>query len=84
MPWCTKRLSQVPGMVFTIEPMLCEGSASCSVLGSDGWTVVTKDGRRAAQYEHTVVITQDDCEVLTRGSASTLPANQRRWKGYLQ
>jgi len=57
------------GMVFTIEPMLCEGSAACDVLASDGWTVVTRDGKRAAQYEHMVAITADGCEVLTAGNS---------------
>ena len=60
------RLQLVPGMVFTIEPMLVEGSQQCHVLGDD-WTVVTNDGSRAAQYEHMVAITEDGCEVLTAG-----------------
>jgi len=68
-----------PGMVFTIEPMFCERSASCEVLDSDGWTVVTRDGGRAAQYEHTVAITHDGCEVLTKGGAP----QEGQWNGYL-
>ena len=55
------------GMVFTIEPMLVEGSSDCRVL-DDGWTVVTNDGGRAAQYEHMVAITRDGHEVLTAAS----------------
>ena len=61
------KLQLEPGMVFTIEPMVCEGSADCRVLDSDGWTVVTTDGRRSAQYEHMIAITEGGCEVLTSG-----------------
>lgn len=51
-------------MIFTIEPMLTEGMAECDEW-SDNWTVVTKDGGRAAQFEHTVLITDTGVEVLT-------------------
>ena len=54
----------LPGMIFTIEPMLTEGSADCSEW-SDDWTVVTQDGGRAAQFEHTVFITETGVEILT-------------------
>lgn len=57
-------LTLVEGMVFTIEPMLCLGSARTRTL-DDGWTVVTVDGKRSAQFEHTVVVTRRGCEVLT-------------------
>jgi len=53
-----------PGMCFTIEPMLTEGSIRGRVL-ADGWTVVTADGRLSAQFEHTVRVTEDGVEVLT-------------------
>lgn len=53
------------GMVFTIEPMLTEGRADCVEWQSDGWTVVTRDGGRAAQFEHMVAITKDGAEILT-------------------
>lgn len=53
-----------PGMVFTIEPMLCAGSAE-TVTDPDGWTVRTRDGSMSAQFEHTVLITEAGCEVLT-------------------
>ncbi len=53
------------GMVFTIEPMLTEGRADCVEWESDGWTVVTRDGGRAAQFEHMVAITSDGTEILT-------------------
>ena len=53
------------GMILTIEPMLTEGSHN--VRGwADGWTVVTADGRRSAQFEHTIVVTRDGAEILTR------------------
>ena len=51
-------------MIFTIEPMITEGSAACAEW-SDGWTVVTQDGGRSAQFEHTVLITEDGVDVLT-------------------
>ena len=54
-----------PGMFFTIEPMASEGTARTRTLG-DGWTVVTADGRLSAQYEHTVGVNDDACEIFTR------------------
>jgi methionyl aminopeptidase len=53
------------GMAFTIEPMINLGGAEVRVL-DDGWTVVTVDGRLSAQFEHTVLVTRDGCEILTR------------------
>lgn len=53
-----------PGMVFTIEPMINEGTWEVKVLG-DGWRAVTKDGKLSAQYEHMVAVTEDGVEVLT-------------------
>lgn len=52
------------GMTFTIEPMLNEGKSTVVVL-DDGWTVVTKDKKFSAQYEHTVLITKSGYEILT-------------------
>lgn len=54
-----------PGMTFTIEPVLSHGNENTVVL-DDGWTVVTEDGSRAAQVEHTVLVTKDGYEVLTK------------------
>lgn len=54
----------LPGMIFTIEPMITEGIAEC-IEWSDQWTVVTEDGGRTAQFEHTVLITETGVEVLT-------------------
>jgi methionyl aminopeptidase len=53
-----------PGMTFTIEPMLTLGSIDYD-LWPDGWTAVTKDRRRTAQFEHTLVVTGDGAEILT-------------------
>lgn len=53
------------GMAFTIEPMVNLGSAAVRLL-EDGWTVVTADGALSAQFEHTVLVTEVGCEVLTR------------------
>jgi methionyl aminopeptidase len=54
-----------PGMVFTIEPMINEGTHKWRML-DDGWTVVTADGRLSAQYEHTIAITPNGPEILTK------------------
>jgi methionyl aminopeptidase len=54
-----------PGMTFTIEPMLNLGTPEW-VMWDDGWTVVTKDGRRSAQFEHTVLVTETGAEILTQ------------------
>jgi methionyl aminopeptidase len=54
-----------PGMTFTIEPMINEGTRHTRLL-PDGWTVVTKDRKLSAQWEHTVAVTEDGVEILTR------------------
>jgi methionyl aminopeptidase len=54
----------LPGMTFTIEPMLNLGTHEW-VMWDDGWTVVTADGRRSAQFEHTLLVTAEGAEVLT-------------------
>ena len=52
------------GMIFTIEPMINEGKYHTKILG-DGWTAVTKDKKLSAQFEHTVGIKDDGCEIFT-------------------
>jgi methionyl aminopeptidase len=52
------------GMVFALEPMVNEGTYEVRVL-SDGWTVVTADGKRSAHFEHTIAITEDGAEILS-------------------
>jgi methionyl aminopeptidase len=54
----------LPGMTFTIEPMLNLGTHEWE-MWDDGWTVVTRDRRRSAQFEHTLVVTNSGAEVLT-------------------
>jgi methionyl aminopeptidase len=53
-----------PGMVFTIEPMINEGTYEHLLL-ADGWTAITKDRKLSAQFEHTIAITEDGVEILT-------------------
>ena len=53
------------GMIFTIEPMINLGNYETKVL-NDGWTAVTKDKSLSAQFEHTVGITKDGCEIFTQ------------------
>jgi methionyl aminopeptidase len=57
----------VPGMTFTIEPMINAGRRDVRLL-SDGWTVVTRDQSLSAQWEHTILVTPDGFEVLTLGA----------------
>lgn len=54
-----------PGMTFTIEPMINAGKARCKVDRKDGWTARTIDGKLSAQFEHTLLITEDGVEALT-------------------
>ena len=54
-----------PGMVFTIEPMINVGKPDIRIL-PDGWTAVTRDHKLSAQWEHTVLVTNTGCEILTK------------------
>ena len=58
-----------PGMIFTIEPMINAGRAGIRGL-ADGWTIVTADHRLSAQWEHTVLVTDDGL----RGADASRPA----------
>ncbi len=58
-----------PGMTFTVEPMVNAGKRHVRLL-ADGWTVITKDHSLSAQWEHTVLVTESGCEVLTLGAAA--------------
>lgn len=60
------------GMTFTIEPMINAGKRQVRLMG-DGWTVKTKDRSLSAQYEHTILVTADGCEILTLRSDESLP-----------
>ena len=53
------------GMVIAIEPMINEGSPAVFVADDD-WTYKTRDGKRSAHFEHTIVITEDGPEILTQ------------------
>lgn len=54
-----------PGVCFTIEPMINGGTTKSETDRSDGWTVRTKDGKPSAQFEHTILMTEDGPEILT-------------------
>ena len=56
-----------PGMFFTIEPMINIGRADVKML-DDGWTAVTRDRSLSAQFEHSIGITEDGCEIFTQSS----------------
>lgn len=59
-----KGVLMLPGMIFTIEPMINEGGFKVKTL-KDKWTVITADDKLSAQWEHTVVVTEIGCEILT-------------------
>ncbi len=61
-----------PGMTFTVEPMVNLGHWRTEVL-DDGWTAVTRDGSLSAQFEHTLLVTDDGVEVLTLGKEEQPP-----------
>ena len=61
------------GMTFTIEPMINAGKRHTKLNKKDGWTVTTSDGRLSAQWEHTIAVTADGCEVLTRRTEENFP-----------
>jgi methionyl aminopeptidase len=54
-----------PGMFFTVEPMINLCKADCKIL-EDGWTAVTRDRSLSAQFEHSIGITEDGCEIFTK------------------
>ena len=62
----------VPGMVFTIEPMINAGRREIRELG-DGWTIVTKDRSLSAQWEHTIAVTETGYDILTLSAGSPAP-----------
>lgn len=62
------------GMTFTIEPMINAGSWK-DTTWPDEWTAVTRDGKRSAQFEHTLLVTADGCDILTQ----RLPTSPPLW-----
>lgn len=65
------------GMIFTIEPMINLGKPHVKVL-ADGWTAVTRDRSLTAQYEHTVGVTKDGCEIFTLSPANVFGPSSMR------
>jgi methionyl aminopeptidase len=63
-----------PGQVFTIEPMINQGTWR-DITWPDGWTAVTADGKRSAQFEHTLLVTDNSVEILT----ARLPTSPKLW-----
>src|SRR5262249_39630573 len=61
----------LPGMTLAIEPMVNAGSPGVRIL-NDGWTVVTKDGQLSAHFEHTILITESEPEILTCRASTPL------------
>lgn len=66
------------GMTFTIEPMLTLGTSETEVW-DDGWTVLTTDGSRCAQFEHSLVVTETGADLLTLPSAGFRAGSQAPW-----
>lgn len=62
---CGEEMMMVPGMVFTIEPMVNAGEADVVMMEGDDWTVYTADGSLSAQWEITVLVTEEGYEILT-------------------
>jgi len=74
-----------PGMTLTIEPMINLGGYEVITDKGDGWTVRTKDGSLSAQFEHTILITEGDPEILTltpsqRAAGTTLSVDERTFR----
>lgn len=67
IPHCRNRLDipLVPGMTFTIEPMINAGVREAVIDPKDKWTARTRDGRASGQWEHTLLITDEGCQILT-------------------
>ena len=66
------------GMTFTIEPMITLGGWQHKMVFDDGWTAATADGKRTAQFEHTVLVTDDGVDVLTAPGNPSPSAPWRR------
>lgn len=61
----SQQIPMAPGMTFTIEPMINAGSPDADIDPYDGWTARTTDGKLSAQFEHTLLITEEGYEILT-------------------
>lgn len=56
----------VPGMVFTVEPMINTGSYEIFIDSDNNWTVLTKDGSLSSQWEHTILVTENGVEIISK------------------
>ncbi|RMG18149.1 MAG: methionyl aminopeptidase [Planctomycetota bacterium] len=65
-----------PGMCFTIEPMINVGVKGCRIDKRDGWTARTRDGKLSAQFEHTLLMTEDGVEILTQTRRGPRPGHR--------
>ncbi len=72
----SKKEFLLPGMCFTIEPMINEGSRYTKLDKRDGWTVRTRDRKLSAQFEHTILMTEDGPEILTLTQDGPRPGHQ--------
>ncbi len=61
------------GMTFTIEPMINAGTWKCKLNKKDGWTATTADHQPSAQFEHTILVTDEGCEILTLRKEEQIP-----------
>lgn len=77
-----KQVSRIKsGMTFTVEPMINVGTPNC-VIWDDGWTAVTSDGKRSAQFEHTLLVTEAGVELLTGGEGPPMFQRQIAENGW--
>ncbi|XBC39428.1 MAG: type I methionyl aminopeptidase [Buchnera aphidicola (Nurudea shiraii)] len=67
-----KKIVLKPGMTFTVEPMINAGNCEVKCM-DDGWTVKTKDASLSAQYEHTILVNEEGCEILTIQKGEKIP-----------
>jgi methionyl aminopeptidase len=65
-----------PGMCFTIEPMINEGKYGCTIDKRDGWTARTVDGKLSAQFEHTILMTNEGPQILTTTERGPRPGHK--------
>ena len=61
-----KGMVLVPGMIFTIEPMINQGEPDLYIDADNGWTSYTDDGKLSAQWEHMILVTEDGVEILSK------------------
>jgi methionyl aminopeptidase len=72
----SKRERLLPGLCFTVEPMINAGSRFTALDSKDHWTVRTRDGKLSAQFEHTILMTEDGPEILTQTAKGPKPGHK--------